>query len=161
MYTCIHTHIYTRTFSALTRMWPLQNMERGHSSGRSRHTCNCSRCVAVGSVWFGRWVCVCESSRQPNRLSTHTRTYMYDSCVSSTNHTRKSSQPIHTYTPTHLGVVVERHGEVVGDEILGRHAQVHRVPVLELRPAMSRTFVFMCDAGGLVGGVGGWFGGVG
>jgi len=33
----------------------------------------------------------------------------------------------------HLSVVVESHGQVVGDEVLGRHAQVHRVPVLELQ----------------------------
>lgn len=32
-------------------------------------------------------------------------------------------------------MVVERHGEVVRDEVLGGTAEVHGVPVLELRPS--------------------------
>jgi hypothetical protein len=35
-------------------------------------------------------------------------------------------------------VVVERHGQVIGNQILGRDAQVHGIPVLELLPEGRR-----------------------
>jgi hypothetical protein len=52
----------------------------------------------------------------------------------------ESSRPVFAVIPN-SGMVVERHGEMVSDEILGRDSQVQRIPVLEVFSKNSQ-FIF-------------------
>lgn len=73
------------------------------------------------------------------RSTPHTRAHTRGSVLSNSTAGCVISPQLRAVFPD-AGVVVQGHGEMVRHQVLGRAAEIHRVPVFELSPAKGNDF---------------------